>query len=81
MALLAMIYTVGPISGCHLNPAVTVEMVLTRIFEVKRAPGYIAAQIIGAILAAATLYAIARWTGLRRGRQRLRLQRLRRAVT
>jgi aquaporin Z len=63
LALLAMIYTVGPISGCHLNPAVTIGMVLSRKFDVKRAPGYIAAQIAGSILAAATLYAIARGTG------------------
>ena len=63
LALLAMIYTVGPISGCHLNPAVTLGMVLSRKFDVKRAPGYVIAQIVGSILAAATLYAIASGTG------------------
>lgn len=63
LALLAMVYTVGPISGCHLNPAVTLGMVLSRKFDVKRAPGYIIAQIVGSIIAAAALYAIARGTG------------------
>jgi len=63
LSLLAMIYTVGPISGCHLNPAVTLGMVLSRKFDARRAPGYMAAQILGSILAAALLYAIASGTG------------------
>lgn len=60
LALLAMVYTVGPISGCHLNPAVTLGLVLARKFDVRRAPFYVVAQIAGAILASAVLYAIAR---------------------
>jgi aquaporin Z len=63
LSLLAMIYTVGPISGCHLNPAVTLGMVLSRKFDARRAPGYVAAQIVGSILASAFLYVIASGTG------------------
>lgn len=60
LALLAMVYTVGPISGCHLNPAVTLGLVLSGKFAARRAPFYVVAQIAGGIAAAALLYAIAR---------------------
>ena len=59
LALLAMVYTVGPISGCHLNPAVTFGMLLSRRIGGKQAVGYVVAQIAGAILAAALVLAIA----------------------
>lgn len=55
-----MVYAVGPISGCHLNPAVTLGLVLSRKFAARRMSGYIAAQIIGSVLAATTLYLIAK---------------------
>jgi len=59
LSLLAMIYTIGPISGCHINPAVTVGLLLTKKMDPKFAGGYIAAQIVGAILAAGVLLIIA----------------------
>lgn len=59
LSLLAMVYTIGPISGCHINPAVTLGLFLAGKFPGTRVPGYWAAQIIGAILAAAILYLIA----------------------
>jgi aquaporin Z len=59
LSLLAMVYTIGPISGCHINPAVTVGLLLSGKFEAKYVPGYIIAQIIGAIVAAAILLLIA----------------------
>src|SRR5688572_30879561 len=59
LSLLAMIYTIGPISGCHINPAVTVGLLLTKKLDPKFAGGYIAAQIVGAILAAGVLLIIA----------------------
>jgi len=59
LALVAMVYTVGPISGCHLNPAVTFGMLLTRRIGGKQAAGYMVAQIVGGILAAALVLAIA----------------------
>src|SRR5687768_6006057 len=59
LSLLAMIYAIGPISGCHINPAVTVGLLLTKKTDPKFAGGYIVAQIVGAILAAAILLIIA----------------------
>ena len=62
LSLLAMVYAIGPISGCHINPAVTVGVLITRKMDAKYAPGYIVAQIIGAIVAAALLLLVAKGT-------------------
>ncbi|MDQ6663034.1 MAG: aquaporin Z [Acidobacteriota bacterium] len=59
LSLLVMAYAIGPISGCHLNPAVTLGLFLSRKFEARLVPGYMAAQILGAVLASALLLAIA----------------------
>jgi aquaporin Z len=59
LSLLAMVYTIGPISGCHINPAVTLGLLLSGKFEAKYVPGYVIAQIFGAIVAAAVLLLIA----------------------
>lgn len=58
LSLLAMVYAIGPISGCHINPAVTVGVLVARKMDARYAPGYIVAQIVGAILAAALLLLI-----------------------
>ena len=59
LSLLAMVYTIGPISGCHINPAVTCGVLLTRKMELKDAVAYVIAQIIGAVIAAALIFFIA----------------------
>lgn len=59
LSLLAMVYTIGPISGCHVNPAVTLGLCLAGKFPASRIPGYWIAQIVGAIVAAAVLFLIA----------------------
>ncbi len=59
LTVLTMAYAIGHISGCHLNPAVTLGLVAGRRFPLKEAPAYIAAQVIGGIIAAAVLCAIA----------------------
>lgn len=59
LTVLTMVYAVGPISGGHFNPAVTVGLVVAGRFDRKDAPAYIAAQVIGAVLAACVLAAIA----------------------
>ena len=59
LALLAMVYTIGPISGCHINPAVTLGLFLAGKFPAGRIAGYWIAQIIGGIIAAGVLYLIA----------------------
>ncbi|MCJ2074311.1 aquaporin Z [Methylobacterium sp. E-016] len=57
--LMAMIYALGPISGCHLNPAVTLGLTLSRKFDAARLPSYMAAQVLGAVVAASLLYVVA----------------------
>ncbi|MBS1717068.1 MAG: aquaporin [Armatimonadetes bacterium] len=55
LAVLAMIYALGPISAAHFNPAVTIGFASAKKFPWKDAPAYILAQIAGAALAAATV--------------------------
>lgn len=59
LTVLTMAYAIGHISGCHLNPAVTVGLAFGGRFPWTRVPAYIIAQVVGAILAAAVLYVIA----------------------
>src|ERR1700745_991897 len=59
LSLLAMVYAIGPISGCHINPAVTLGAWLSKKIGSKDAAAYVIAQIIGAILAAALILFIA----------------------
>jgi aquaporin Z len=60
LSLLAMAYTIGPISGCHINPAVTVGVLIARKIGAKDALFYIIAQVIGAIIASGLILVIAR---------------------
>lgn len=60
LTLLTMAYAIGPISGCHINPAVTIGLLVSKKMDSRDVPGYIVAQIIGGILAAALLLAIAK---------------------
>jgi aquaporin Z len=59
LAVLAMVYAIGSISGCHINPAITISMLALRKISVKDAAMYIVSQCIGAILGAGVLYSIA----------------------
>lgn len=60
LSLLVMAYTIGPISGCHINPAVTVGLLLSKKFEARYALGYVVAQNVGAVIGAGVLLAIAK---------------------
>jgi aquaporin Z len=55
-AVVAMAYAIGGISGCHINPAVTVGVLVAGRMSGKDAIGYIVAQLIGAALGAGVLY-------------------------
>lgn len=58
LTVLTMAYAIGHISGCHLNPAVTIGLWVGGRFDKKDLLPYIAAQVIGGILGAAILYLI-----------------------
>jgi len=60
LTVLTMVYAIGPISGAHLNPAVTIGLWAGRRFSAKDVLPYIVAQVAGAIVAAGVLYVIAR---------------------
>ena len=60
LALLAMVYTIGPISGCHINPAVTLGILLAKKINARDAGAYVIGQIVGAIIAAGAILLIAR---------------------
>ncbi|EJZ57085.1 MULTISPECIES: aquaporin Z [Pseudomonas] len=59
LTVLTMAFAIGHISGCHLNPAVSVGLVVGGRFPARELPAYIIAQVVGGILAAALLYYIA----------------------
>jgi aquaporin Z len=59
LTVLTMAYTIGPISGCHLNPAVTVGLAAGGRFPASDVIPYIVAQVVGAVVAAVVLYLIA----------------------
>lgn len=58
LAFIILGYTIGPISGCHVNPAVTLAMFFAGNFNLSDTIFYILAQIIGAVIGAAALYLI-----------------------
>lgn len=57
--LMFLVYALGPISGCHVNPAVTLGLFLARKFPSSQVLPYIIAQLLGAILGATAIYLIA----------------------
>src|SRR6201984_2559413 len=59
LTVLTMAFAIGHISGCHLNPAVSVGLVVGRRFPASDLLAYIIAQVAGAIAGAGTLYMIA----------------------
>jgi aquaporin Z len=59
LTVLTMAYAIGHVSGCHLNPAVSIGLIVGKRFEASQLVPYIIAQVLGAIAGAAVLYAIA----------------------
>jgi len=59
LTVLTMAYAIGPISGAHLNPAVSIGLVMGRRFPASDLAPYVIAQVAGGVLAAAVLYVIA----------------------
>ncbi|WP_435602963.1 MIP family channel protein [Streptomyces sp. bgisy130] len=58
--MVALAYALGPISGCHFNPAVTLGMLLARRITLRTATEYWIAQVVGAIAGAALLFLVAK---------------------
>ncbi len=58
LVLLALVYAIGPISGCHVNPAVTIGFVLTGRMPLSEAAGYWGAQFLGGLAGAGALWAV-----------------------
>jgi aquaporin Z len=59
LTVLTMAFAIGHISGCHLNPAVSVGLAVGKRFPFSELPAYIVAQVLGAIAGAGVLYVIA----------------------
>src|SRR5436853_6739385 len=59
LTVLTMAYAIGHVSGCHLNPAVTLGLVVAKRFPAKELLPYWAAQVAGAVVGAGVLYIIA----------------------
>jgi len=63
LAVVAMAYTIGGISGCHINPAITLGVALSGRMSWNEAVGYWVAQFIGGIIGAALLFLIVKVAG------------------
>lgn len=59
LTVLTMAYAIGHISGCHLNPAVSVGLLMGGRFKASELPAYVVAQVLGGIAGAGVLYVIA----------------------
>jgi aquaporin Z len=59
LTLLTMCYAIGHISGCHINPAVSIGLAVAKRFPASELPAYIVAQVLGGIAASGVLYTIA----------------------
>ena len=58
LAVVAMAYTIGGVSGCHINPAITLGCLLTKRISCKDATMYMIFQVLGAFIGSALLYAL-----------------------
>src|SRR5271165_1225919 len=59
LTVLTMAFAIGHISGCHLNPAVSLGLVVAKRFPVSELPAYVVAQVLGGIAGSGVLYFIA----------------------
>lgn len=64
LSVVAMAYTIGSISGCHINPAITLGVWMSGRMAGKEAIGYMIAQVVGALIGSTILYFIASNMGL-----------------
>src|SRR3954454_7594618 len=62
LTVLTMAFAIGHISGCHLNPAVSLGLAAGRRFPASEVPAYVAGQLLGGVAAAGLLFVIASGT-------------------
>jgi glycerol uptake facilitator protein len=58
LIIAALVYAIGKVSGCHINPAVTCALAVTKRFPWREVPGYVAAQVAGAVIGAFAIWAV-----------------------
>lgn len=61
LVIVAMAYSIGNVSGCHINPAVSIAMLVSKKMTVKDFIGYVVAQFLGAVAGSAVLGYLAGW--------------------
>src|SRR3954449_9494717 len=67
LVITALVYAIGKVSGCHINPAVTFALAATKLFPWREVPAYWGAQVLGAVLGALGIWALFSTTGLDMG--------------
>ena len=58
LVIAAMVYAIGKVSGCHINPAVTFSLAVTKRFPWREVPAYWASQVVGAVIGAFAIWAV-----------------------
>src|SRR5690348_17665141 len=58
LIITALVYSLGKVSGCHINPAVTFALASTKRFPWREVPAYWGAQVVGAVLGALAIWAV-----------------------
>ena len=61
LTVMVMCYAIGPITGCHINPAITIAMWVNKKISAEDAVGYICAQLVGAVAGAAVEHELIGW--------------------
>jgi glycerol uptake facilitator protein len=64
LIITALVYAIGKVSGCHINPAVTFALAATKRFSWREVPAYWAAQVTGAVLGALGIWAVFAHSGI-----------------
>src|SRR5205814_4309983 len=67
MVIIAMVYSIGHISDCHINPAVTLALAVARKAPWSEVPGYLVAQFLGGIAGAFAIWGILGQSGVNAG--------------
>jgi glycerol uptake facilitator protein len=67
LIITAVVYALGKVSGCHINPAVTFGLAVTKRFPWREVPTYWVAQVVGAVIGAFAIWAVFAHTGIKLG--------------